>query len=110
METSDALRRLLPGPAYPAAAWPYPSGSRLVRVSCKHCGEECGVSKWDRWNGFLSVCPRCGSIIGRRWNLRAVLWGSVALNAVSFLFTMRPRRSVSTILRHRPSAFSEQPR
>ena len=87
----NSLEELLPKPHYASAMWPYPIGSTLRRVKCSHCAEECGVTRWDHWNGFLSACPKCGFLIGRRWQIRTLLWGSLILNAFSFFFTMRPR-------------------
>lgn len=78
---------------YPVAERPSPLNAASA-VTCIHCGKPLVVSRWDRINGFLVLCPHCRGFHGRRWNVRALAFASLMLNALSFFFTMRPWRAV----------------
>ena len=65
---------------------------------CLHCRGDVPLTRWDDWNGFLVECPGCGSLHGKRWDIRRVLLASFVFNAVSFLFTMRPAYGVPWLL------------
>lgn len=75
-----------------------PSGAKAESaVSCSRCGKAIVVSAWDRFNGLLVECPYCHAFHGRRWRVRAVALASFLLNALSFMFTMRPRNALLVI-------------
>lgn len=67
-------------------------------TACVHCGNPIVMSAWDNFNGFLVECPHCHGFHGRRWNVRAVVGVGFVLNALSFLFTMRPRNAFIAIV------------
>lgn len=85
---------------YPVGAFPVPTGSRLVVVTCAHCGGELGLTRWEHWNGFLVTCPHCGETVGKTWNLGSIVSASLLLNALSFFFTMRPRAAAGAAFVH----------
>jgi ribosomal protein S27E len=74
-----------------------PTGSPLAVVACPRCRRELGLSRWDRWNGFFVSCPECGQVLGKPWNLRALVIASLVLNALSFFLTMRPRTAAPAV-------------
>ena len=82
----------------------YPVAERITplnaasSVACSHCGSPIAVPTWDRWNGFLLRCPHCRGFHGRAWNIRGLALASFLLNAVSFLFTMRPSKAIPVII------------
>jgi len=61
---------------------------------CITCGKQISLTKWDRWNRFLVICPHCRRVHGREWNRKAILWASLFVNAFSFFFTMRPKKAL----------------
>jgi hypothetical protein len=67
-------------------------------IACVHCGNPIVMSGWDNFNGFLVECPHCHGFHGRRWSIRAVTAVGFVLNALSFLFTMRPGRALLVIV------------
>lgn len=86
-------RRSFSDTGYPKGVLPRDAKPRDSVKPCLHCGNELGLKKWDSWNGFLVQCPHCGGLHGKRWNLRRLLLASLLFNAISFLFTMRPKRA-----------------
>jgi DNA-directed RNA polymerase subunit RPC12/RpoP len=83
---------------YPKAAPPDQEKQGEIIKRCLHCGKDVSLKKWDSWNGFLVECPHCHGLHGKRWNIRRVLLASFVFNAFSFLFTMRPRNAVLSLV------------
>ena len=81
---------------YPVAERVTPTNARAA-VECVHCKAPIAVSTWDKFNGFLVECPSCHGFHGRRWNIRGLALASFLLNALSFLFTMRPGKALAAI-------------
>jgi hypothetical protein len=83
---------------YPKATSPDQVKQGEFIKRCLHCGKDLSLKKWDSWNGFLVECPHCHGLHGKRWNIRRVLLASFLFNAFSFLFTMRPRNAVLSLV------------
>jgi hypothetical protein len=83
---------------YPKAGLPDQRSQGKILKRCLHCGKDISLKKWDSWNGFLVECPHCHGLHGKRWNIGRVLLASFLFNAFSFLFTMRPRNAVLTLV------------
>ena len=79
---------------YPRARLTHEAKPGETIKSCRHCGKELALKKWDSWNGFLVQCPHCGGLHGKRWDIRRLSFASFLFNAFSFLFTMRPPKGV----------------
>ena len=69
-----------------------------VLETCRHCGQTFGVSRWERWRGFIIGCPYCHGTNGRHWSFRFVLYSGLLLNALSFFLFMRPRDAFVLLL------------
>ena len=72
--------------------------NRGVPRACYQCGGPLRIGHWEDWNGFLFQCPHCGRTHGRHWNAFAIMLGSILLNALSFLFTMRWKLALPLLL------------
>ena len=83
---------------YPKATSPDQVKQGEIIKRCLHCSMDVSLKKWDSWNGFLVECPHCHGLHGKRWNIKRVLLASFLFNALSFLFTMRPRNAVLSLL------------
>jgi hypothetical protein len=82
----------------------YPIASRAdetavgVTRRCFHCARELRIDRWNDWNGFLFECAYCGQIHGKPWKPFPLMFGSIFLNAFSFLFTMRLRHAIPAVI------------
>lgn len=86
-------RRSFSDTDYPKGVLPEDAKPGYSVKPCLHCGNKLGLKKWDSWNGFLVQCPHCGGLHGKRWNLGRIVLASLLFNAISLLFTMRPKRA-----------------
>ena len=82
---------------YPKANLPATVEPGEIVKPCLHCGKDLSLKRWDSWNGFLVECPYCHGLHGKRWNIKRVLLASFMFNAISFLFTMRPRNALLSV-------------
>ena len=98
VQVSAASRASVDNSSYPRGRPSHEAKAGDTVKPCLHCGKDLALTKWDSWNGFLVQCPNCGGLHGKVWSIRNVLLASFVFNAFSFLFTMRPPRSVLALI------------
>src|SRR5262245_2414100 len=70
---------------------------RTLFPLCMSCSEPVPMTPWAKWRGFLIVCPNCGRWHGKYWHPKWLLTASLVFNALTYPFTMRPKRAALAI-------------